>query len=67
MKGMERMKFPNLKQFLWIVVFAVTTVIIRHTVKLESWVWWVIAIVFAVVYGVLSDGDDSDETDGEEE
>lgn len=60
------MKFPNLKQWLWIVVFAVLTVLLRHNVELKGWIWWVIAVVFAVIYGVLGDRDDSDDVSGDE-
>ena len=47
-------KLPNWKQFLWIVVFATISVLLRHAgVITANWIWWVLAIVFVTVYGFL--------------
>ena len=55
------MKFLNWKQFLWIVIYATIVVLVRHNiVEMPNWVWWVVAIVFVIVFELLSTRKDKD-------
>jgi len=59
--------FPNWKQLLWIVVFAVASVLLRSNFILANWVWWVLAFVFVGVYELLSTkGDKGDKPSDEQ-
>lgn len=58
---------PNVIQWLWIVAFAIVYVLLRHSVRLDNWVWWVIAVVFFAIYGLLGDKEDDEDDLGDEE
>lgn len=59
-------KLPNWKQILWIVVFAVISVLLRSGEVIESnWIWWVIAIAFVAVYELLATRSEEQEADSE--
>ena len=55
-------KLPNWKQLLWIVIFSVISVFLRHSETITAnWIWWALAFVFVFIYGLLATNETQEE------